>query len=420
MAPIPPEVEATFSEETKAFLAALRSIPEVPEEDDPNGWFHQIYDHLRRSPRERMERWAWFCRGALRRSSVRYGAPHVRFDPVRVLLTLSGHEVVFAMVGMGASYLRGAPYPSYDVDITPRMDTGNLARLERGLALLEAKPLETDEWGPVMEHTLPGFRRLMTVAGMVNIVDALPGVGGYDRIMAHADLLEVADGLVAPVASLEDVICKRGRSGWCSENSTRRTRRTGVRLPAPSPRPRGHFSQMSGHSFAGRRVYCGGLVGSHPMPGVCRSGDVVRRWRSGPADVRGGGDLPEHRAKMNRLPPWPVFRSWATEMGYLDQEGYIEHRLLLWDSQERSFAFRTGRTRARCRMNWRRWLLACSTPKRRWSPWMTLPATGWGTGHRNRQFRYSAAPGGCSRCDAEAPGGSPPRGHPSERRGSWN
>ena len=128
--------EDGFHEETKAFLALLRSIPPVPEEDDPNGWFHQIRDHLKRSPRERLARWAWFCGDALRRSSARYGVPHVRFDPVRVLRTLSDHEVVFVMVGMGAGYLQGAPYPSYNTDITPRMDRGNIARLERVLAIV--------------------------------------------------------------------------------------------------------------------------------------------------------------------------------------------------------------------------------------------------------------------------------------------
>ena len=187
----------------------LRSIPPVPEEDDPNGWFYQICDHLKRSPRERLERWAWFCGDALRRSSARYGVPHVRFDPVRALRALSDHAVVFVVVGMGAGYLRGTPYPSYNLDVTPRLDPGNCARLERVLALLEAKPLETDEWGPVAEHTLPGYRRLMTSAGMVNVVDSLPGVGNYRQVMVGADLLEVADGLSVQVASLEDVICSK-------------------------------------------------------------------------------------------------------------------------------------------------------------------------------------------------------------------
>ena len=87
----------------------LRSIPPVPEEDDPNGWFHQIYDHLKRSPKERMERWVWFVDGALRYQNQLRGRPHVKFDPVRVLRTLVDHGVVFVVVGMGAGYLQGTP-----------------------------------------------------------------------------------------------------------------------------------------------------------------------------------------------------------------------------------------------------------------------------------------------------------------------
>ena len=58
--------EDSFSEEAKAFLAILRNEQPVPEEDDPNGWFHQIRYHLKRTPPERMERWVWFADGALR------------------------------------------------------------------------------------------------------------------------------------------------------------------------------------------------------------------------------------------------------------------------------------------------------------------------------------------------------------------
>jgi hypothetical protein len=198
--------EDTFHEETKAFLAVLRSIPEVPEEDDPNGWFLQICDHLKRTPIERMERWAWFADGELSYSNERHGVPHVRFDPVRVLRTLTEQGVAFVVVGMGAGYLQGAPYPSYNIDITPGSDPDNVDRMGRVLGLLKARPLEWDGWRPVAERSLPGFRRLTTSAGMVNVVDAPWGLGDYDQVLVNADRLEVAEGLLVWVASLEDVI----------------------------------------------------------------------------------------------------------------------------------------------------------------------------------------------------------------------
>ena len=130
----------------------------------------------------------------------------MRFDPVRVLRVLSDQDVAFVVVGMGAGYLLGAPYPSYNIDITPRTDSGNVARLERVLALLEARPLTWDGWRAVTDHSLAEFRRLMTAAGPVNVVDEPWGLGDYDHVKVGAASLEVAEGLVVSVASLEDVI----------------------------------------------------------------------------------------------------------------------------------------------------------------------------------------------------------------------
>ena len=195
-----------MTRESRDLLAYLRSVPPIPEEDDPNGWYHQIREHLLRSPRERMERWAWFVGGDPRRGGDQCELQHVRFDPVRVVRALCDYEVAFVVVGMGAGYLRGAPYPSYNIDITPSLDSGNLAGLERVLEVLEARPLERDEWGSVEKHSLPGYRRLLTSAGMVNVVDAPWELGGYDRVKENAACLEVAEGLVVSVASLEDVI----------------------------------------------------------------------------------------------------------------------------------------------------------------------------------------------------------------------
>ncbi len=177
ISPTPQPGEERLDRESRAFLAYLRSVPAVPKEDDPNDWLWQIRDHLRRSPAERLVRWASFADGVLRINSHRLGLRHVLFDPLRVFRTLSAQGAAFVVVGMGAGYLQGAPYPSYNTDITPRADPDNIARMEQALAGLQARPLDSDEWGPVAEPTLPGFRRLLTSAGMVNVVDALPGCG---------------------------------------------------------------------------------------------------------------------------------------------------------------------------------------------------------------------------------------------------
>ena len=107
---------------------------------------------------------------------------------------------------MGAGYLQGAPYPSYNIDVTPHLDTENTARLEGVLTSLNAQPLEWDEWEVVQTALLPGFRQLLTSVGMANVVDAPWGLGGYTEVMADASQLEVAEGLTVAVASLESVI----------------------------------------------------------------------------------------------------------------------------------------------------------------------------------------------------------------------
>ena len=198
--------EDQLSDSAREYLAMLRSFPQVPEEEDPNDWLLQILGALRRSPGERLKRWTGFSNESVGWAFRRRGYPHVEFSPARVLGDLTAHGVCFVMVGMGAGYLQGAPYPSCNSDITPSTDPENIARMEQVLGGLEARPLDRDEWGPVSEHTLPGFRRLMTSAGMVNVVDVLPGVGGYDRLMERADLMDLGDGLSVWVASLEDVI----------------------------------------------------------------------------------------------------------------------------------------------------------------------------------------------------------------------
>ena len=206
----PSPFEDQMNEESRQFLAYLRRLPEY---DDPNDWLTQILAHLRLTPADRMARWAGYINGNLRFYNYRFARSYSEFDPSRVLSVMVDHEVSFVMVGMGAAYVQGVPFPSYNLDITPRLDRPNTERLEAALQAVNARQLEVDESGPVEEPTLPGFRRLDTAMGMVNIVDRLPGVGGYGRLMESADLLDVRQGLSVWVASIEDVIVSKETVG---------------------------------------------------------------------------------------------------------------------------------------------------------------------------------------------------------------
>ena len=107
--------------------------------------------------------------GGGRSCSADYELPYVELAPRLLFRVLAEENVAFVFVGMGAGYLQGAPYPSTNADVTPSLDGENLERLERALAVLGARPLVHDDKGPVEEPSLPGFRRLMTSAGMVNV-----------------------------------------------------------------------------------------------------------------------------------------------------------------------------------------------------------------------------------------------------------
>ena len=122
ISPTPQPGEESLNAEGQAFFAYLRSLPQVPDEEDPNDWFSQIAWHLKLSPKRRLERWAAYADNSLRLGSERRGEPHVRFDPLRVLRTLTEGDVLFVLVGMGAGYVQGAPYPSYNTDVTPKTD----------------------------------------------------------------------------------------------------------------------------------------------------------------------------------------------------------------------------------------------------------------------------------------------------------
>lgn len=198
--------ESSLSAEARADLAYLRDQPQVPREEDPNDWLSQILAHLRHTPRERLDQWEGFSHSVLQYSFRRRGYPPVGFSPRRVLRTLTEHHVAFVMVGMGAGFLQGAPYPTYNTDITPMPGPSNLEKADRALRFLDAQPLQVDERGTVDRPNRPGFTRLQTSAGMVNVVSSLPGVGGYDRIMGKAEEMDLGEGLWVWVADLEDVI----------------------------------------------------------------------------------------------------------------------------------------------------------------------------------------------------------------------
>jgi hypothetical protein len=61
------------------------------------------------------------------------------FNPNALLEVLHRHGVRYVLIGGLAAALRGSATPTFDVDITPEADAGNLARLSAALRDLDAR-----------------------------------------------------------------------------------------------------------------------------------------------------------------------------------------------------------------------------------------------------------------------------------------
>jgi hypothetical protein len=135
-----------------------------------------------------------------------------RFDPEKILGVLERHEVDYVVIGGLAAFLRGSPYPTDDVDITPRRDRANFGRLAAALRELDAKlrvpdlpePLEIplDEWSFDQGTTWTFW----TSAGRLDLSLLPDGTRGYADLARGATREPIAEGLSVAVASLKDVI----------------------------------------------------------------------------------------------------------------------------------------------------------------------------------------------------------------------
>jgi len=131
----------------------------------------------------------------------------VRFQPEQMLEVLERHGVVYALIGGLAATLHGSPLRTGDVDICPQRNPENCDRLARALRELEARVRSPD--GPLpfdfdaRSLAAVDVLNLSTRFGDLDICARPAGFDGLEALtLVHYDL----DGLVVPVASLENVI----------------------------------------------------------------------------------------------------------------------------------------------------------------------------------------------------------------------
>jgi hypothetical protein len=131
------------------------------------------------------------------------------FEPLEALRILLDHGVRFVLIGGFAAAIRGSPMMTGDVDICYARDDANLGRLAAALAALGARLRGAPPDLPFRPDA-PTLRAgdhctFATSAGALDCLGHPAGTDGFADLEASATD-EDLDGLVVPVASLEDLI----------------------------------------------------------------------------------------------------------------------------------------------------------------------------------------------------------------------
>jgi hypothetical protein len=137
-------------------------------------------------------------------------------DVEHLLACLTRHGVEYIVVGGIAAVLWGSPRNTFDLDVCPATDRGNLEALAKALAELEARlrGIEEDTAFSPDARTLAQVEvvTLDTVAGPLDILMRPDGSPAYERLRKEATRVDVGAFSVL-VASIEDLIAMKRATG---------------------------------------------------------------------------------------------------------------------------------------------------------------------------------------------------------------
>lgn len=143
----------------------------------------------------------------------------VPYRPDEMLEVLERHRVRYVVIGGFAAELRGSPYVTRDVDVTPARTRDNLRRLATALEELDAKLRVPDVEEPV-EVPLDerSFNQgttwtFVTRHGYLDVALLPDGTRGYDDLRRAATREQLTETLTISVASLADVIRSKEAAG---------------------------------------------------------------------------------------------------------------------------------------------------------------------------------------------------------------
>lgn len=134
-----------------------------------------------------------------------------RFQPDKIFAILQHHHVAYVTIGGVAATLHGSNLRTGDLDICPSKEAGNLSRLAAALKELGARIRAVGAPYGIPVSIDASFLDTLELVNFTTLygdfdVSFLPtGTTGFEDLSASTVEFDL-DGLVVPVASLEDVI----------------------------------------------------------------------------------------------------------------------------------------------------------------------------------------------------------------------
>ncbi len=143
----------------------------------------------------------------------------VPYRPDTLLEVLERHRVLYVVIGGLAAELRGSPYATRDIDVTPARTRQNYRRLAAALQELDARlrvpgldePLEV----PLDESSFEQGTTwtYVTKHGYLDVALLPDGTLGYDDLKRSATRESLTDTVSISVAALADVIRSKEAAG---------------------------------------------------------------------------------------------------------------------------------------------------------------------------------------------------------------
>jgi hypothetical protein len=129
-----------------------------------------------------------------------------------MLRALNARGVRYVLIGNLAGTFHGSPLRTGDADLCPARDSDNLERLAAALRDMAARIRTPDVPAGLAFACDAAFLaqmqmlNLLTLFGDLDLSFEPSGTSGYDDLKRRAVNYDLGEGLIAPVAALEDVI----------------------------------------------------------------------------------------------------------------------------------------------------------------------------------------------------------------------